>query len=264
VVAKNFVLSPLMPFKGGVVNLALSLHAVEGQNQLRSFLKTMGEFAKLLVVPQLSAAIELAGPLSAGLQGLFGQTNGAAHLVYANTFVGKSSTSADAKNYLRSGYVAVLRAPEPGLDRGQLLVVNNELRVGASLGNNAAFDGCDYLLLRVEVREDRDDFNELPGIKSAMDRALEAIVAAEDAKADAFYRVAVTAALQAPELTRADRRRVIELLKRDFEEAKGGFRPTGLVGGHGMDLQARWAQQGMTVDEALARGEPTLEEALAP
>jgi hypothetical protein len=259
VVAKNFILSPLVPFKGDVVKLAASLHAVAGENKVRGFLKTMGDFAELLVVPQLSAVLNVAGPLASGLQSLFGETSGGAHLVYANSFVGASDTSSGAK-YLQSGYVVIIRAPHGQVDTGQLYVVNNELREGNSLTDNKTFTKFDYMLLHTEVREDRDDFNQLSGIKDAMDHAVEALSVDDHAKAESFYRIAIASVLQAPELTRVDRRRVVELLRNDFEAAKGDFRTSGLLGDDGVDLQSRWQQQTLTVNEALALGEPSFEE----
>ncbi len=265
VVAKNFVLSPLIPFKGDVVKLAASLHAMDGKNRVRSFLKTMGDFANLLVVPQLSAAIGIAQPLANGLQGLFGEGGGATHLVYANSFVGRGIASVPpGASVLNAGYVAVIRAPEGKVDTGRLWVVNDELREGDSLETSTGFTSFDYMLLRFDVREDRDDFNQLAAIRQPMDSAIEAAAGGDLVKADAFYRVAIAAVLRAPELTRADRRRVVELLKQDYEEAKSGLAAARLVPGAGFDLQARWLQQHMSADEALARPEPTFAEVLGP
>jgi hypothetical protein len=259
VVAKNFVLSPLVPFKGDVVKFAASLHAVEGTNKLRGYLKTMGEFAKLLVVPQLSAVINVATPLAAGLQAIFAETGSGAHLVYANSFVGASDTSSGAE-YLQSGYVAVIRAPQGKVDVASLYVVGNELREGKSVTDNTPFTKHDYMLLHVEVREERDDFNQLSAIRKAMDQAVEAAAADDQPKADAFFRVAIAAVMQAPEFTKADRRRVVELLKHDFAEVKAGFAPSNLTAADGVDLQGRWNQQTMTINDALAMGEPTFGE----
>jgi len=141
-------------------------------------------------------------------------------------------------------------------------VVKNELRQGNSLIDNQPFTEFDYMLLHIEVREDRDDFNQLSGIKDAMDHAVEALAVDDHVKADSFYRIAIASVLQAPELTRVDRRRVVELLKNDFEAAKGDFKTSGLVGDSGVDLQSRWGQQTLTVNEALALGEPSFEEVL--
>ena len=94
-------------------------------------------------------------PLAAGLQGLFGQAPGAAHLVYANTFVGKAPKGNEAKNTLRSGYIAILRTPEVAVENVRLFVVNNELRVGTSVKDNDAFDACDYMLLHGKRRTAR-------------------------------------------------------------------------------------------------------------
>ena len=253
VIARNFTLVPLMPFKGGEVRMVVGLFAVQGQNTLNNFIGVMSDFAKLLAVPQLSSALSVAAPLSKGIQTLFGGTGGM-HLGFHDTFVG-----AGGHNELTNGYMALIHATERKVDPKSLFVVEDELRVGTGLkdGEHAPFQQNDFMLIHVEVRPDRDDFNQLPSIAKSFGQAIEAIGDLDDEKAETHFRQALVAAMRAPELTKADKRRVVELLKADFQEAKAGLSFSNLVGDEGFDLQKRMNESAISIDKALALGEPT-------
>jgi hypothetical protein len=259
-VAKNFVLSPLMPFGGGNVRIAASLHAVQGRHDLAALADTLGGFAELLIVPELAAAIRIARPLAAGLQKAFADAGASAHLVYANSFVGQGSVPGSA-TYLHDGYIAVIRAPRGEVNVADLHVVSDELRTGPSLQEAVPFVDHDFMLIHIEVREDRDDFNQLRAIREPFDAALNAVQLGDQAQADALYRATIAAVLRSPELTKADRRRVSAALKADFEEARetiGVRSVTRSIARY--DLQSRVRQHPMTTSDALRRGEPTFAE----
>ena len=104
IIARNFIMSPTLPFKGGTVSVTAGLIALTGENYLSSFLQTLGNFASLLTVPQLSTAIDVTRPLTEGIQNLFGIGNGRMHLGYLNTYNAPD---------LASGYLAVVPRPAP-------------------------------------------------------------------------------------------------------------------------------------------------------
>ena len=64
VIGLNYPMTPLVPFNGGTVSLSAGLLAIAGKNDVKSFLKVLGDFSNLLMVPQLSAALTIATPLS--------------------------------------------------------------------------------------------------------------------------------------------------------------------------------------------------------
>ncbi len=64
-----------------------------------------------------------------------------------------------------------------------------------------------------------------------------------------------------PELTAADRRRVIEELNAEFEQNKALLGAAGLVGGPIPTLD-QVMRRAIPADEALKKGEPTLDEIL--
>jgi hypothetical protein len=267
VVARNFSLSPRMPFNGGQVRLVAGLFAMQGQNYLNSVISMMSDFAGLLTVPQLSAALEVAQPLANGLQTLFGGNNGAMHLGYHDAFVGADEADApDAdgtsgtSSLLREGYIAVIRTPASGIQANRFFVKNSLLQHGDSLATCQPYQDADHMLLHIDLRPDRDDWDQLDAIQEPYRRALEALRDFEEEKAEAQIRAAIVAALQSPDLTRADRNRVVRLIKDDFKRAKEQMNVAGLVIDESYDLSKGIHQRAMTADRALEKGEPTYAE----
>jgi len=257
VIQLNYPMTTLMPFNGGVVEVLAGLLAMKGEAYLNRFIKVMGDFAGLLAVPQLSAALNVAGPVANGVQELLGVSNGALHLGLHQAFTGRGGGGA---NELKAGYIAVILAEEGEVDKNRLWIVEDRLRYGASAASSAPFTGYAYMLFRIENREERDDWDSLTSIREPFDKAIEALLAQEEQRAESFLRTAITTALQSPDLTKADRRRVAKALKEEYNETQDlglGAVPRELPNlEHAM-------QRAISVDEALALGEPTFEELFA-
>ncbi|HWA72258.1 MAG TPA: hypothetical protein VG937_07995 [Polyangiaceae bacterium] len=234
VISKNYLLLPTMPFNGGVVSLVTGLVAVTGENYLNNFIRTLGSFADLLAVPQLSAALKVAGPLTAGIQDLFGQGNGRLHLGYTRTFA-----AAD----LVAGYYAVLRAKQGELDPKYLSVKEERL-----LYKGEPLTGFDHLLLRIEVFSERDDWDQLTSINAPFKAALRALQTQDELKANMEIVAAIRAAYEAPELSRAHQQVVIRELKSRYQQAKNDFLLSGL-GETTMPTTLAGVMKGMAVNK---------------
>ncbi len=243
VIARNFVLTPLIPFNGGVVSLDAGLIAVQGENYLKSFITTLSSFSALLAVPQFSSALNIASPLATGLQSLL--NDGGIHLALHDAFAAGQ----------RGGYWAAIRATEQEVDPSQLSVANGQLRFGA---NNSPLEGIDHLLFRLEVTEAGPEYRSLSAIAAHVKAASEALADQDLEKADGFYRAAIIAAHEAPELTTADRTRVKTQLKNDYAGLKDDLGFAGLIG-EDYDLSKRM-KLAMSVDQALSGGEPSWSE----
>jgi hypothetical protein len=250
VIARNFVLTPLLPLSG-IIEMDAGLIAVEGQNYLSTFIKVLGDFSSLLAVPQLSSALSVAKPLATGLQALFGA--GSLHLGLHDSITAGGT----------GGYYVAIRATENDVQQHQLWVVNNQLRVGSgpSEATSKPFTDFDYMLFRVEVRDERDDYDELEAIQRPMRDAQRALAENRDAEATAFYRAAILAAHQAPEFTRADKARVTIKLAEDFKQIKKDLGFSGLTGSDGKYSLTQALRHGaLSPKAALDRGDPSLEE----
>jgi hypothetical protein len=109
------------------------------------------------------------------------------------------------------------------------------------------------MLFRVESRTERDDWMGLTTIIEARDEALKEISEGDD-QADAAIKRTLFLVRTSPDLTRADRARVANTLKAEFDEAKQGFEADS-----DFELVVERASR-IGVDEALQQPQPTLAE----
>lgn len=210
IIARNFPLTPTMPFVGGVVSLSAGMIALSGPNHIAAFIKALGGFASLLAVPQLSTSLSLVAPLASGIQDLVGVGNGRLHLGLIETFTAET---------LQEGYIVVIRAPVAQIDARTLWVERDIVWYGESPGARTPLSTADHMLFRVEIFTERDDWDSLTAIAAPYQEALSALAAQDERRATEALRAAILAAFRAPELTQAHRRVVIEELKRRYAGA---------------------------------------------
>lgn len=254
-IGRNFILLPLVPFRGGAVRIAAGLYGVPRQDLAAKFLNVMGDFAKVVVVPQLSALISLAQPVAKGLQSLFTNPD-AIRLGYHNVFFGAGETPA-----LQQRCIALIRAKENDVPRLKLFVKDDQLRVDDGSADGQPYEDNDFMLLRLDVRTERDDIGQLSKIEQPMTRAETFLVDENEVEAKKAYIEAVKAALTAPELTAADRKRLPLLLKERYEAAKSTFGAAALnARGPAVSLQAAVLRPSISAEAALNLPELTLEE----
>ncbi|MGB8508670.1 MAG: hypothetical protein WCD76_09710 [Pyrinomonadaceae bacterium] len=250
----NYNLTTLMPYNGGVVEIAAGLLAMEGKNYLTSAIKVMGDLSGLLVVPQLSAALAIAQPIATGVQDLLSGGNGEMDLGLHQAF---TSAGGGGANDLRGGYIAVILADESKFDRNQFWVSQDRLRYGPSQAESEPLTGVTHMLFRIESRTERDDWMGLATIIQARDEAFKAIADQSDQVAAAINRT-ILLVRTSPDLTRADRKRIADALNAEFKEAKG---LESVEGGHPTFASVVTKRaMSVNVDEALAGSEDPLEE----
>jgi len=242
----NYAMTTLMPFNGGVVEVVAALVAMQGQDYIGSVIKVLGDLSKLLVVPQLSGALNIALPIAAGVQDLLGGSTGRIHLGVHQSFTGDGG---GGSNILRSGYIAVIRGSEQDYPAARLWIDQDRLRIGGSLDQSALLTGVTHLLFRIESRTDRDDWGGLKDISDAKNEALKYLGEAEPEKAESALKRAILLCRQSPDLTRADRNRVSLALKEEFDEArKSGL---GAIPVAERSLESIVARRAVPVEEAL-------------
>ena len=149
---QDFVLTPLIPFQRGVVSLAAGLFAVAARNYPKSVLKTFGEFASLLNVPELSPCLDFAEPLATGIQELVTPDNARIHLGLHYSF---------SPGELQDGYFAAIRSAAD-IKPMELFVVNDELYERGNPRKKQPFLKADYMLFHAELLDNRDEW-ELKG-----------------------------------------------------------------------------------------------------
>jgi hypothetical protein len=236
-----------MPFRGGIVRVAAGLYGMPTTDTLAKSIGTLTQFAKILAVPQLSAALTLAQPVANGIRDAFSEAK-LQRLGYYNEFSGADQQPP----HFQRLYLALLHAEELEVPKDGLHVIQDQLRFG-----DGPFTGCDFMLLRFDVEEERDDYNQLTAIQTPFAAALDAVASGKSDEADARYREAVRAVINAAELTtKIDRRRVVELLKEEYDSTKNLVASAGLRQRPEFDLQLYMSERAISIERAAYLGEP--------
>ncbi len=266
VIVHNALLAPTIPFNGGDLSVSAGLMSVEGADYLGDMLGALGGLASILAVPQLSAAMNIAQPLGTAIQAVFKGGRGKFHLSTLNAF---------GATQMKGGYLALVRASESTIDPTKLVVVDAQLRLGTAPTTAASspLQGFDYILLECEVFEERDDWDSFKAINEPFQLALDALAEpsanaeAEKAKiklAEDRLLPALRAVQKTPELTQADRRRVIDVLKDRFAQGKQDLNVKGLYANSQLTLAQLIKQSPIDIAEAVRRGPITSQDIQAP
>jgi hypothetical protein len=215
-VRMNAELTGLLPFNDGSVAVDVGLIGLQGNSDVKNLIKAMGSFGSLLAVPQLSAAVKVAEPLANAIGSLVGATEGALMIGLSQTF---SEKGGGAEAVLRGGYYAMVDASGGQVDRDKLWVVEDHLQYGGTAETSKPLVGYNYILIRVERRDKREDWDDMPAIHGPYQNVLNALQTGNVDQAKVHLKTAIAAAVAAPELTKkVDRRRVVEALNTKFED----------------------------------------------
>lgn len=231
----NYTLTELLPFNGGTVELEAGLLDLKGENSLMNGIKVLESFSQLVTAP-LGQALALAGQVTKGIEQIFGGADGKVHLGFHNTYASKGG---GGENEFKPGYIAVIAATEKVLPQSELTVEKDHL-----LRNGVPLEGFDYILFRVEGRVQRDDMPR--NIDEPFQEALVASETGESEKVKGFRDAAIAAALRSPDLTKTDRRRVIDGIKKGLADASAAGAGLGLAPGEQLTLAvavAKYAQK---------------------
>lgn len=209
----GYPITDLLPFNGGTVEIEASLLALKGQNYLGSAIQVLQDFSSLVSAP-LTQALTIAKKVSTGIETLLDATNGRIHLPFHQAFTGAGGS---ATTELKPGYLAVILATGDQVDVNRLYVKDDQLHYHEPRSNRIIpFRGYDYMLLRIESRQERDDFLKLKDIEEPYNKYFEAWGEGDTKRANAYKRAALIAAARSPDLTLLDRRRVAFALRDEF------------------------------------------------
>jgi hypothetical protein len=246
-VLRNYPLTQLVPYNGGVVELEAALVAMQGTSLIDAGIKVLKDFSDL-IAPPLTQALGIAQKVASGIENLLGATNGTVHLGMHQAFASQGGGG----NEFRSGYVAVILATATQVTKEELSVKEGQLHYR---GN--PLEGYDYLLLRIEGRKERDDWR-MKNIEEAISKAAEALIQGEKEKADAYKKIALTAAFTSPDLVVNDRRRVVQAIKEELkmiEQSGQAAVPT-----ESRNLNDIMVARAITIEDAKAMGEMSFED----
>ncbi|MBV8188226.1 MAG: hypothetical protein JOY64_02150 [Alphaproteobacteria bacterium] len=239
-------LTEVMPFKGGTIRINSALLAMKGKDSVKQLVDVLSDFSSKLAVPQLSTALDIARPLAQGVSALVGVTDG-------EMMLGLDTTLSSGPS-LRSGSYAVVFADENDVPKDQLSVVEKQLYF-----EGKHMIGRNYMLLRIESLPERDDWDSLDAIKQPYDQAIDMLTSSDldgDKQVDAAQKIlrkAIGAALKSPDLTEVDRRRVIDIIKQRYKDAKAMVGAGAFIRDTDRSLKAL-LREAMSPSEAAAMG----------
>jgi hypothetical protein len=245
----NFALTPLLPYRGGQVEVQGGLSALQGDSSLTAALELLHDLSSL-VAPPLAQALGIARKVADGVGTLLDANQGP---VLLGTHQGYGSAGGGGET-LRSGHLVCIGAPAGTFARAQLEVAGDGLRV-----DGRPLEGYDSFVLRVERREHRDDWL-LPTMDDLLRRAMEALRANDRAAYGAFRRALIADAYLSPDLTRADRKLAAVALAEQLDDAEAGL---GLADGPAPTM-AEVVQRGPSAAAVERRPDVPLDALLSP
>jgi hypothetical protein len=119
----------------------------------------------------------------------------------------------------------VILAKDEDLEANKLWVADDKLYYGNSIDNSETLDGFTYMLFRIDSQEHRDDVDGLTDISKPRSDAINALINGEEERAQTLLKTAIAAAMMSLDLTKADRLRVVQDIKNEFDEARKVMNP---------------------------------------
>jgi hypothetical protein len=256
-VTLNYNLSELLPFNGGTVEITAGLLAMSatGNEFLKTAIKVLGDFATL-IAPPLGAVLPISRQVAGGIEELMNATNGQVHASWHQRLVAEGGGGQS----LRPGYFAVIIATAEDIDESRLFVRGDRLEyLFDGTGERKPLQGFDYMLFRIEGRKERDDWR-LRNIQEPLEQAIKATLAHNEAEANAYALIALTAAYQSSDLAQHDRRRVVEAIREELEQVRPGL--LGIKGYEDTDLNHIMDTRALDVTRAIQMPPISFDEAL--
>ena len=208
VVALNFLLTDLVPFNGGTVEISAGLLAMKEKDKIQAAIKIVSDFSSLLAVPQLTAALSIVQPLANNVEQLVGLGANQFRLGYHNTF---TSAQGGGSNDLRPQYIAIIATrsednvsrtgADHWVDKDHLYFIDPD----PNSANKIMDIPRDYILLRVEVRRSRyQEWTNLMDLNEAFMEAMK-LLPRERKKADDQLETVISKVYTSPDIAEKDR-----------------------------------------------------------
>jgi hypothetical protein len=213
-VFNNFALTPLLPYRGGTVELTVGLTVLKGASLLVAGLDVLGDFSGL-IGPPLSQTLGVATKVTSGVTKLIDAVGDGVVLSLANTFAAAGGTGA---NVLAPGWWAIVRAPQERISPASLRVDNNRLHTFDGEGLHP-LAGYDHMLLRIEGRRERDDWR-FANIEALINKAHRAYFGGQEREFLVYRNAALAEVFSTPDLTPVDHQRVANAIAAELDAVR--------------------------------------------
>lgn len=207
----DFPITPLLPFNGGTVEVEAALYQASVAGPLATAVGLIGNLASL-IGPPLAVAAGIADKISDGLDDLLQSAGDQPILGVHWTMVAPGGGG----HQLQPGHLVVVSAPQRQL--GPMSIHEGRLVVDSGVGEGL-LTGTDYLVVRVECRQERDDWR-FPDLDELVRAAEVAATEGHDDTFKARRTEAIARAWNSTDLTPNDRKRVARLIADEIDDAK--------------------------------------------
>jgi len=200
------VLGPV-PYRGGEVGLFAGLYRTVIADERKALFSV---FDKLLGAAQVTAIlpyVQMAEKISDELSAMFGMRE-------VQCVVAAREVFRRDMQPLKGTYLALLDCEERDVKELPLQVDNGRLRIGAAAGG-AAFDRCDYCLLRLDTSDMRDDVTSL-SFHQQWKLARSHLLAGESGPARAALLACQRLIVESDDLTEDHRSKLLEFYQAAF------------------------------------------------
>lgn len=205
----DFPLTALLPFNGGTVEVEAALYSATSEGPVGVAVNLLDGLGALLG-PPLATAAAIVDKVSGGLDSVL-SGNGTDPVLAVHWTLLSQGGGGSA---LMPGYLVVVRTPQRALG-GRLVMINGCLHLENGR-THSPLTGHDYLVLRVECREERDDWR-LPELDELIRSAGTAFILGRQEVYQAQRTEAIARAWNCADLVPPDRKRVALLVKEELD-----------------------------------------------
>lgn len=204
----DYPMTSLLPFTGGTVEVEAALYRATVAGPLAAAVE-VGNSLAALMGPPLSVAANIADKLSDGIAAVLGGQDEEPMLGLHHTLV----AAGGGGQVLRPGHLVVVGAPPEQLPP--------DLRIedGRLHGDAGLLTGFDYLVLRVECREQHDELR-LPQLDELLRRATEEWLAGNEERFTELRTRAIADVVGGADLIHRDRFRLAKYVAARMDQAK--------------------------------------------
>jgi hypothetical protein len=208
VVVNQRLLGPI-PYRGGDLELEIGLVSIKEADLAGPFLSVLDSLSKTAGVSFITAALPFAGPLKDGINLLSGAS--------ADSIleIGLSTAYSPAER----GWFAVMRATQNHVPSNQFRIDNDRRLVDDK--SRQIISDYPYLVFRVELSKQRDDFFLIPDVSMAYKKLRNEIKSGDLNRVNDAFAVFRRTALSSPDLLLSDAQRLVAKVDADVKLAVG-------------------------------------------
>ena len=252
---RNTRLTLPIPYIGGDVSVFVGLYRITRTDLALNFFSFMGSIVKVFDTSGITKYVELAGPLSVGLEQFLGMADVEFRVGTRQAF----GDSKPADSAFREGYWVFMNCAENAVDPNTLWVKDGQLkRIGIS--GESHFDQNDYCLIQIEYLEERNDYTVLP-FHAQWEAAKTLIWNGETEKAKAKFMVLAQELAVSPDLTKKHRISLMLVYKANFESELELYLKQSLGLVDAPEIQHRADSSGIRAKDSIQRQGIALEKA---